>query len=294
MQSFPQPVLLTRPAQPTLPIALICVGIALAAGNIALYPIVSELEKVGFVFVAVWYGALIGQAALVAIWLAVGNAKELVRLATAGIAYGAGAMTLLAGFFFWEGPNGMQSANWSELASPFLIFPLGIIAAAFPLWLLRLFAGWCIHHRQAPPNSRSIRQYSIRSLILLTTLVALMLGLGQQVARLENKGPLESWMPMGVVFLAAMIWSGATLIPAVVLLTRFPALAGLGLIAPSIAYFAAASLLVSLNIAFGGKPPTNQELWGIYGIASCPFLGYLVALFLPLAILRWAGYRLVP
>jgi len=112
------------------------------------------------------------------------------------------------------------------------------------------------------------------------------------VARLEAKEPLEFWTSMLIAFLVAMIASAATLIPAVTLLTRFPAIAGIVVIVLAVLYFVATSMLVALITAFGGKPPTTEELWGIYGIVSCPFLGYLFALFIPLALLRWCGFRL--
>jgi hypothetical protein len=119
-----------------------------------------------------------------------------------------------------------------------------------------------------------------------------LLGLGQQIARLEHKEPLVFWVSMLGAFLAAMIVSATTLIPAVTLLTRFPAIVGIVFVVLAVLYFVATSILAALITAFGGKPPTTEELWGIYGIVSCPFLGYFFAIFVPLALLRWCGFRL--
>ncbi len=268
-------------------------GTILALGNLAFYPAGEGLGKVGAVFTAVWFGVFLGQAGLGVIWLGLGKAKELFRLATAGVAYLAAVATWLAGLLGWKLVHGSGVSNWTELAEPLLVLPLCIMSAVVPLWLLRLFAGWCIHHAGSPPNPHSIRQFSISSLILLTTLVALLLGLGQQVARLEAKEPLEFWMSMVGVFLLAMVASAATLVPAVVLLTRFPALSGIVVVVLGIVYFVVASLFAAVFAAIGKKALTAEELAGIYGMTSCPFIGFLFTLFLPLAVLRWCGYRLV-
>lgn len=292
MQHSPQPERVQKD-QRWLRLPMISLGILLALGNLAFYPAGEGLGKGGVIFTAVWFGVLVGQAGLGAIWLGLGNAKELFRLATAGGAYLAAVAMWLAGLLGWQLADDFDSSKWAELAVPLLVLPLCIMSAAVPLWLLRLFAGWCIHHEGSPPNPLSIRQFSISNLMLLTTLVALLLGLGQQVARLEAKEPLEFWMSMGGVFLAAMIASAATLVPAVAALTRFPALSGIVVVVLGIVYFVVASLFAALLAAIGKRTLPTDELAGIYGMTSCPFIGFLSTLFLPLLVLRWRGYRLV-
>ncbi len=260
MQTDSSPQAAASDDPPRLAIGLGCIATIIAVGNVAYYPLLKTESRFGFIFIAIWFGVFVGQAGLGAIWLALGNANELFRLATAGGAYAAVAAMCFAGFFGWEGPNGIQSANWSELASSLLVLPMYLMAAAAPLWLLRILAGWCIHHPSSPPTRLSIRQFSISSLILLTTIVALMLGLGQQAARLDANEPLDFWMSMVGVFLVAMVASATTLVPAAVLLTRFPALSGIVVVVLAIVYLVVASTFAALLTAIGKKALPTEEL----------------------------------
>ena len=173
-----------------------------------------------------------------------------------------------------------------------LSIPILVVTAAAQLWLLRLFFGWHIQHERDPVPSHS-RQYSIGSLILLTTLIAVLLGIGLQSCRLSEQLPRDFWLILGVWCMAALILAATTLLPASLFLSRYPFL-GLGILAGVAACLYGVMIwwIIQVALSFGGKL-SDPDIWGFIGLCGCPILGFLGTLGLPLLVVRRSGYRLV-
>ena len=274
--------------------AIIVVGMIMGAGNLALYPVTREQTIPGNVYGFLWVGTIFGQAGLVAVWLALGQPGPLLRLAVAGAAFLVLAGAFLTGYFYRESLEDTFSFDGiAQLASAVLTLPIFLAAATAPLWLLRVYLGWHIRDGNSPPAATNFRQYSIRSLIMLTTLVAVLLGAGLQANRLAGGDPLGYWFSIFGLSLAILIVSAATLIPAALLLSRYPLVGFCVLTGVATGIFVLTVLFVlSIIRSFGGSL-ASAEIWGTIGLFACPLLGFLVTLCLPLCALRRYGYRLV-
>lgn len=271
--------------------------VLMAAGNMALYPLaqIKAIWSVEVVYNVFWFGVLVGQGGVVAIWLGLGRSSALIRVAGAGLIFAALGGACLVGYLLWESFEGkiVSFNDWAELGATILGIPIFIFAAAAPLWLMRLF-GWEIRCADSPAAARfQFRQYSIGNLIFLTSLVAVLLGCGQQAAHLSGTDSLEFWALMLMWGLATFILSAATLIPAALLLSRYPLL-GLGILTGVTAtvYGVAIWYILALVNAFGGSPSSGAT-WAAIGLAGCPFVGFLFTICLPLVVVRKCGYRLM-
>ena len=297
MQPLPQPSAALDEDRKWLLIGGVAAGVFMIAGNMALYPMAEdETDKaiVLMIYLAVWGGVLFGQAGLTAIWLGLGRPSALVRVVGAGVAYLVFAGSYLTGYLGRESfkIEFISFDGMEQQVAAILAIPILIVTAAAPLWLLRLSFGWHIGHNSSPPAFNS-RQYSIGSLILLTTLIAVLLGSGLQACRLSEEPPLDFWLILGSWCLAAFILTATTLIPACLLLSRYPLL-GFGILAGVVAclYGAVIWMIIAVSRSFGGKL-SDPDLWGSIALCGCPILGYIATLVPPLVALRRGGYRLV-
>ncbi|MFN0019014.1 MAG: hypothetical protein ACKVP0_12190 [Pirellulaceae bacterium] len=278
-------------------IGAVAAGIFVIAGNLAHYPLTEEQSDQATVlriYLAVWGGVLFGQVGLTAIWLGLGRPSALVRVVGAGVAYVVFAGSYLTGYLVRESfkIEFISFDGMEQHLAVILSIPILIVTAASPLWLLRLFFGWHIQHqRVAVP--RDSRQYSIGSLILLTTLIAVLLGIGLQACRLSEEQPRDFCLILGAWCLSALILAATTLLPASLFLSQYPLL-GLGILAGVAAclYGVVIWWIIQIALSFGGKL-SDPDIWGFLGLCGCPILGFLVTLGLPLVAMRRCGYRLV-
>ena len=136
-----------------------------------------------------------------------------------------------------------------------------------------------------------VHQFSIGDLMVVTTLIAVLLGGGLVCFRVEMV-PLEVWQVLGGCWVASFILGAAVPIPAVLLLSRYPlrAFGALIVIAVGI-HTLAAWLILAFPRAFGGTQ-TSFHTGPTLGVAAGVFLGFLLTLCLPLWAVRQFGYRL--
>lgn len=296
MQSLPPSLPPSLPANDEdrrwLLVGAMAAGCFLMVGNGAQYSLAIGDTTSGNIVAAVWGVVMLGQAALAALWLGIGTLGALTRTASTVAAY-----LLLAGAFVFgvliHHFNDVQFPDFSNwLGAPLLGIPIFIAAAAAPLWLLRLLLG-CLVQREGSVPAMRARQFSIGQLMVLTTLVAVLLGAGIQACRLSKEPPLEFWLMMGGWSIAVFVLSSAVLIPAVIVLSRFWRL-GLGILAivTSAIYGLVVWFFLALASLFGNSPDQRQ-IWTIVGMCACPFSVFLLTLLLPILGLRRCGYRLV-
>jgi len=284
----------------------------MSIGNLALYPVSrhedhmnvvwqergsdevarQENEKtVKYVFCALWCGVMFGQAALVAVWLGLGPPGALVRVVAAAAAYLVLGGAFMAGLL-WREYTGGDYFGTSRQAAPFFGLPIFIVTAAAPLWLLRFFFGWHIRDesRAAPSHTR---QFSIGHLMVLTALMAVLMGAAMEAYRRTEDRSLPLWLDLGRGWAATLVLSTAMLIPAALLLSRH-LLLGIGIIMVVTAGILGVVIwfILAFIKAFGSSP-SDAETWAVIGFAACPFFGFLVTLCLPLVAVRLCGYRLV-
>lgn len=263
---------------------------AMGAGNLFVFLMTRGHSTAGDICGTMWLGTILSQAGLVAMWLALGKPGALLRLAGAAVAIPVLAGPFLVGYLWHEVMADHDQFN--TLVSIVLTVPLFLAAATAPLWLLRVFLGWHVSDSESPPAGTKLRQFSIRSLISLTTSVAVLLGCGVQAGRLAAGDPLDYWFAISGWSLAFFILSTATLIPCVLLLSRYP-LIGIGFLAVVMATLYGIVVWFYLALVRAIGAPSGVDYWAIFGLSGCPFVGFLAALCLPLAAVRGFGYRLV-
>jgi hypothetical protein len=242
-----------------------------------------------------WEGVVFGQVGLAAIWLALGRPRALVRIYGAGAAFVSLGGAYLIGYLWRESFDDALTRfeGLPQQIEAILLVPIFTFSAAAPLWLLRLFLGWQIRQESSRAASNS-RQYSISGLVLLTTLVAALLGVAVQACRINLTPPGEFWLGLFGWSLGLSLLSVLLLLPAALLTSRHPILgAALLCIFTLILYTILACYTLAILRAFGGGTPALIEDVRVIAFIGCPFLGLLVTLCVPLAAVRWLGYRLV-
>src|SRR6185436_2553730 len=196
-------------------------GAVIAAGNMALPLLAHEStvrdNKAAIIYCAFWAGVIVAQIGLAAVWLALGRPAAITRMTLAVGAYLVLAGAVLAGVCAREMQKDEPIQFWdmSEDMSALLVIPSLVAVAATPLWLLRLIFGWHIRHVSAPPAVFS-RQYSIGSMLTLTTLAAVLLGSLQWARYLFPQAqfnPVWFWLMCGGCALGAFFISLVTLLP---------------------------------------------------------------------------------
>lgn len=236
-----------------------------------------------YVTIGLVFGTFFGYSLLAGAWVALGPLALVWRLALSlvWLVLSIGALTINFSRF---GPG----ADWSVIVY-FACAGFGIwLFAQFPLWGLvvgyglrvrNLRAGGSAHHRQQ-------QQFGIRQLLIVTTIVAVVLGVGRYVvASLTSRIDLETGPIVIISFLAiaSLVMTLPLLLAA--LLPRY-ALPATAIILVLIALGTATELplLTTLSPAAGGGP----HVWHFYGIHGFQCFWVLVVT----GVLRWAGYRL--
>jgi len=204
---------------------------------------------------------------------------------------------VLAGVWTREMQEDESIRFWkiSEDLMPLLLVPSLVAVAAAPLWFLRLIFGWHIRHVSAPPAVFS-RQYSIGSMLTLTTLAAVLLGSLQWARMLFHSragDPVWFWLMCGGCAFGALVLSVVTVWPAALGLSRNPiwGFGILGVLVMGCLVLLTLYFLVALN-NLGGNVRLDEVLL-VVGITCSPLLSYFASLSLPLWGVRLCGYRLV-
>ena len=288
MQPLPQTPVPFHEDRKWLLIGAVAASIFMIVGNLAFYPMARERTDVAAIFVAVWIGVLFGQAGIGVIWLILGPTVVWIRVVIAGMAYftlaGAGLIGLLA--------SGTTPSSAQQQVSALLDFPILLASAGIPLGLLRLFFGWQIQWDGNPTKSNP-RQFSLGNLLMMTTLIAALLGMAQQANSLSRMDLAQFWISMLVGSLAFMLLGAIALLPASLLMTRYSLWGGIGLGCFTLFMYACSVyIMIQLSEMYGGVP-SALEIAKFFGIVACSYLGFLVTLCLPLVVACRCGYRLV-
>lgn len=262
----------------TIAAALIMGGWMLAAVLIAMGPGLSPL------FGGVMFGTVFGQVSLAAAWTALGPFRLTVRLPLAVVWLAVLPLVLALGAL--RGPMDLQ----------FLVMVGGAIAGQWilvqiPLWLLVWYYGLrIVAAGDEPAFSPRDQQFGIRQLMVLTAIVAVVLGLGRMllggISR-ETAGP--DWIEGVKVFGMMAIANTFIMLPMLgaVLLPRLSAaaavFAGLFAVAVAIVEYSVFRLMAR----GGGSAGDLILVFGAINVVQCAWVVALVS------TLRLGGYRLL-
>jgi hypothetical protein len=158
-------------------------------------------------------GTIAGQGGLLAIWAVLGPQRWIVRLPATFLAALALFGALMLGFATsYPGP-----AEWDEMAESLLMMPIVLLAAQFPLWIVRLVLGCRIvpARAESAQSAKGLRQFGMEHLLGATAIVALALGLASLGLRDSSVGQidLEVWAFLAVACLLVAVWSMFSTLP---------------------------------------------------------------------------------
>jgi hypothetical protein len=238
-------------------------------------------ERIVHLLIGALLGTLFGRTTVVAAWTALGPGPVLLRipLGLLWIATDIVTVTLRLRADVYPPDAGFTLVLGACLFSQWLgvQVPLWILAIAYRLRLRRpneSFAG----------GLQEDRQFGIRQLIIATTIVAAMLGIGRLVVQ-NTSGPStdREWVILAFLGVAAVVASLPLVLAA--LLPRFALPAVLGVLM----LIALATLweLPLLQQFPGGSGPELMDLVWINVFTSAWILAFAVAI-------RWSGYSLTP
>lgn len=222
----------------------------------------------------------ISQAALLATWLALGKSRNRIRK-TAMLLAANGALEALSRGEFVHPASLLRSVLLSSLGIVF------IAALAEPWARLRRRGFELIDFGHAPPAGEGAGQFSLRQVIAWTTVIALLLALGQWTSRLGEIDSAE--IRMAAEFILALLVIGSVLL----LLVGVMLFAGRAVLSPGdfrsrlALSFAAALLLGCLFPYYAGSAARGYAHSA--GVSVC-YVAILFGSFLPI---RLCGFRLV-
>ena len=163
-------------------IALVLVVHAL--GDLALVTADLTIRDDWGLFLLAWP---LSQGSLIALWAALSGVRSYVRFPVAAVAT-AWAWYVTVAILGNAGTHGEESAGWAAMFATQALIVLVAIAAGRPLWR------WRRLRRGSPSEDPLIPQYSLRFLLLWTTLLSIMLGAGRIVfVQLEWTSDVVQW-----------------------------------------------------------------------------------------------------
>jgi hypothetical protein len=238
-----------------------------------------------YVTIGVVFGTFFGQAILAAAWTALGPLRLIWRLPLS-LAWLAASVGALAANISLFGPGGER-----EIVVVFGTVAFGQwLLAQMPLWGLAVGYGLRVRHASeaGPAQDRQQRQFGIRELLIVTTIVAVVLAIGRAIVAAAASTMVMEPGPLFIISFLAI--AGIILILPLVLAALLPqhALAASLVMLMLIGLGTAAELplLVALKPPPGGPGP---EIWHFYAINGFQCVWVLAVI----AALRRAGYRLV-
>jgi hypothetical protein len=258
--------------------------IALALLLIATVRSERQAKPLDYVTIGLVFGTFFGQATLAAAWTALGPLPLVLRLALS-LAWLAASMVALAINFSVNGPRGE-----AEMVVVFgcVAFGQWLLAQA-PLWGLAVGYGLRVRHASdtSPALERTERQFGIRQLLIVTAIVAVVLGIGRAIAiRLASHMTIE-WGPLVLIsyIAAAGIVMTLPLILAALLPRHAAPASILMLVLIGLGTASELPLLTALQVAAPGGGP---EVWHFYSINGFQCLWVLAVM----GGLRQGGYGL--
>jgi hypothetical protein len=264
--------------------ALTLLGI-LAIVNLAAFPFGKSTlgnQFPGVVLLAMGFGLLAAQAASLSTVLVWSNGPFVIRLvAVWAIGLFLYVCWLIGLLLSVDGPKAQEIAlgrGLMLLAS----LPLTSLAVQLPHWAIRAYLGWKVQAGDAAELSETVGRFSIRDMLIATTLVALTVVATRFTAEEPSRlADVEFWLGWTITMAVFSALSLFFLVPLLVLVLK-PMRIGLIfaflLLAPLVGAFVSMAFIV-----------TSEELALVYaGGVSC-----LASCSVPLWIGRLAGYRLV-
>jgi hypothetical protein len=224
---------------------------------------------------------IVGQLGLHSIWCVLAPLHWAKRLVVGT----ASAMVLFGGLLILPFLAGTLDA--AELAAPLLSFPLFLLAAQTPLWIMRMWFRWRIVHRDDATSAR-FEPLRIGDLLIAMAAIGMVLAAAQASQTLMAGAGDRSIAGLVVAALVIMVISATTALPAVVAglhARRLP----LALRLAFAAHVGVVAGYVALIVALG----RGRMHWEVY--VQIPVLagGVFVTLTAPMLIARRLGYRLL-
>ncbi|MCI0357381.1 MAG: hypothetical protein L0211_02715 [Planctomycetaceae bacterium] len=257
--------------------------VVLALVLMAAVPPESHAKPLEYFTIGVVFGTFFAQAMLAAAWTALGPLPLIWRLPLS-LAWLAASVVALAMNITINGPRGDY-----EVAVVFGVVALGQwLVAQAPLWGMAVGYGLRVRHasESSPGQDRKERQFAIRQLLIVTTIVAVVLGIGRAVVlAVVSNTVIESGPIIIISFLAiaGLVMTLPLILAALLPRHALPAslvvlvLIGLGTATEL-------PLLTSLHPAAGGGPHIGH-FFAINGFQCFWILAVIGAL-------RRAGYSL--
>jgi hypothetical protein len=221
-------------------------------------------------------GTMFGQTTIAGAWAALGPYPLLKRLPLSLVWIAVLLLAVAINMTLYDGPGADFIFLWGTC-----LYGQWLLIQA-PLWALAIFGGLRLTHEgDARPPGRADRQFGIGQLIVFTTIVAVLLGIGRVIA--QNLGFRTGGETPVFAFLAVAATVTTVPLPLAVLLKRRGLLA-LALALLLLAGFTFWELPLLKSMSPGGGPDFWHLAW-INGTSAAWVLTIA-------GILRRGGYRL--
>ena len=266
--------------------AALCVGPVVALAHLFIATIRSEpqAKPLEYVTIGLVFGTFFGQVTLAAAFTALGPFPLIWRLPLS-LAWLAASVVVLTINFWISGPRGDFAI---VVVFGCVAFGQWLLAQA-PLWGLAVGYGLRVRHTSETSSGldRKDRQFGIRELLIVTAVVAVVLGIGRALAILIAPHVTLEYEPFLIVSFLAV--AGIIMTLPLVLAAMLPRHAVLSslmvLVLIGLGTLAELPLLSALHATPGGGGP---EVWHFYCINGFQCLSVVAVI----GALRLAGYGL--
>lgn len=164
-------------------------------------------------------GTIAGQLALLAGWAVVGPQRLLVRWPLALLA----TASLLSASVLGQSVASLRAYGVADIDSPFAqwiaFLPIVFLAVQLPVWVLKLATGcrMVLDPGDGGPQPPRSRQFRVRDLLVVTTVVAVSLGLARlglsDFGSAQRSVDTDSLAGLAVFCGVAALWSGFVAMP---------------------------------------------------------------------------------
>ncbi len=156
-------------------------------------------------------GIIVAQLCLLSVWAVFGPLGVAVRLPLTLLLAGLLWMPVLVGFIVSVDPEGVLPVAMKVL----WFLPMVLLAAQFPLWIMRLATGGSIFHADMNPRQPTTigRQFSLRHMMGATFAVAAGFSLAGSGVRFVDSDPSEVWILLAIGCLCCILWSTLATLP---------------------------------------------------------------------------------
>ncbi len=255
---------------------ILVVVILFAVINVIAYPVFELVTpKAGHaddILIAIWIGLAVSQVALIFTWWVFAPVPSVIRCAWAIFAVLLAGGAYLLGHYLGTRDDPQDQRQLYEFwIVGRLSLPLMVIIAQAPLWLVRVWFGWRIEHKESIDAPADRRPLQIRDAMFVIGITAAALAVARVAPRLYLMEVSRFLAGLAMIACAVAFFSVTAVLPSLWAGLRLPTRATRYAIAMGIPFVVVLGALAIVSVA-ASQSMAKAEAFGYYSIVVLTFV----------------------